>query len=84
MNDAFIKKNTKLSIEFDHYLLKHFDLLDQIPDGAYVVITVKGDEKFNAASIAMNKKVMAKSDKAVEAHKSGRGWSLRPLQPQAV
>lgn len=84
MSDAFIKKNTKLSIEFDDYLLKHFDLLDKIPDGAYVVITVKGDEKFNDASISMVRGMMTKRDKVVEAHKANRRWSVRPLQHQAA
>lgn len=82
MSEAFIKKNTKLLGEFDNYLLKHLELWDQIPNGAWVVITIKGDEKFNAQSISMIRE--PKRKKVVEAHKSGRSWDIRPLQLHAT
>ena len=80
MSEAFIKKNVKLSLELDTYLAKHPDLFDAIPDGAYVVITIHGDEKFNSASISMVRNI--KRNKLVEAHKAKDKWSLRPLKLQ--
>ena len=84
MSEAFIQKNSKLLSEFDNYMLQHLEILDDIPDGAYVVITVKDDDKFNADSLAMSRKQMTKRDKAVEACKSGGGWTIRPLESQAA
>lgn len=82
MSEAFIKKNVKLSLEFDEYLAKHPDLFGQIPNGAYVVITIRGDSKFNADSISTVRD--RKHKKVIEAHKSSSHWSLRPLQLQTA
>lgn len=78
MTDAFIKKNVKLSLEFDNYLANHPDLFSSIPNGAYIVITIKGDNKFNTDSISIVKDMKRK--KLVEVHKSSDTWSLRPLE----
>jgi len=78
MSEAFIKKNVKLSLEFDEYLVKHPNLFADIPNGAYIVITLSHDEKFNTESISLVKDKHRK--KIVEAHKSGAAWSVRPLQ----
>ena len=82
MGEAFIKKNVKLSLEFDEYLAKHPNLFEQIPNGAYIVITIKGDTKFNKDSISIVKDI--KHKKVVEAHKTAKSWSLRPLKLQAA
>jgi hypothetical protein len=82
MSEAFIKKNVKLSLEFDGYLAKHPDLFKDIPNGAYIVITVSGDDKFNADSISIVKNMKRK--KLVEAHKTSSSWSLKPLTFQTV
>lgn len=78
MSEEFIKKNSELLVEFDRYTLQHLEILDDIPNGAHVVITIKGDDKFNAQSISMVRE--PKRKKVVEAHKAGRRWSIRPLQ----
>jgi hypothetical protein len=82
MSEAFIKKNTKLLGEFDQYLIDHPDLWDKIPNGAHVIITVQGDDKFNSLSVSMVRDTRRK--KVVEAHKADHRWSLRPLQLQAA
>lgn len=78
MSEAFIKKNVKLSLEFDDYLVKHPDLFAEIPNGAYIVITVGSDNRFNADSLSLIRNRRHK--KVVEAHKAGASWSIRPLQ----
>lgn len=78
MSEAFIKKNVKLSLEFDDYLIKHPRLFSEIPNGAYIVITLNGDKKFNVESRSLIKDSRRK--KIVEAHKSGSAWSIRPLK----
>ncbi len=82
MSEAFIKKNVKLSLEFDSYLAKHPKLFDEIPNGAYIVITINGDKKFNADSLSTVRNQRRKT--IVEAHKSQSSWTLRPLQLQAA
>lgn len=78
MSDAFIKKNVKLSLEFDDYLVKHPSLFSEIPNGAYIVITLKDDKGFNTESLSLVKDKRRK--KVIEAHKSGSDWSIRPLK----
>ena len=77
MSEAFIKKNVKLSLEFDDYLVKHPKLFSEIPNGAYIVITLNGDKQFNLESLSLVKGKARK--RVVEAHKSGSAWSVRPL-----
>ncbi|HEU4914698.1 MAG TPA: DUF5647 family protein [Candidatus Saccharimonadales bacterium] len=78
MSEAFIKKNVKLSLEFDDYLAKHPALYKEIPNGAYIVITLSDDKNFNAESVSLIKDRRRKQ--VVEAHKAGASWSLRPLR----
>ena len=78
MSDAFIKKNVKLFLEFDNYLVKHPDIYAKIPNGAYTVITVKDDHEFSEESISMIMKT--KKRNVVEAEKSGTKWDFRPLK----
>lgn len=82
MSEAFIKKNVKLSLEFDDYLVKHPKLFSEIPNGAYIVITLNGDRKFNVESLSLIKDKRRK--KIVEAHKTGSAWSIRPLELTAA
>lgn len=82
MSEAFIKKNVKLSLEFDDYLVKHPKLFSEIPNGAYIVITLNGDRKFNVESLSLVRDKQRK--KVVEAHKSGSAWSIRPLELAAA
>ena len=82
MSEAFTKKNVKLSLEFDDYLARHPKLFAEIPNGAYIIITLSNDKKFNAESLSLVKDRRRK--KVVEAHKSGTAWSVRPLQLATV
>jgi Family of unknown function (DUF5647) len=82
VSQAFVKKNIKLHLEFDKVLFADFELLDQIPNGAHLIMTVEGDEKFNAVSRSLVKNV--KPSKVVEAHKARGTWSLQPLRLQAA
>jgi hypothetical protein len=78
MSETFVKKNIQLSLELDEYLAKHPQLFNNIPNGAYVVITLKEDKKFNTRSLSLIKDGRRK--KIVEAQKSGSRWTIRPLQ----
>lgn len=83
MTEAFIKKNVKLSLELDTYLAHHPDLLDKIPNGAYVIITVSNDSRFNNDSISIVGNLKRK--RIVEAHKTLRRWDIRPYtSPNSV
>lgn len=78
MSEAFIKQNAALSLEFDEYLFEHPKLFKEIPSKAYIVITIKGDSQFNTQSLSLIKDKRRK--KIVEAHKSAKSWTIRPLQ----
>lgn len=78
MTKTIIKKNIDLGFEFDDYVARHPDLLDKIPNKAYVVVTVEGDDKFNAYAISLVRDPKRKN--IVEAHKSADDWTVRPLQ----
>lgn len=77
MTDAFIKKNVKLSLELDTYLARHPELFNKIPNGAYIVITIKDDTKFNVDSISTVGSFKRK--KVLEAYKTSKRWDIRPL-----
>jgi hypothetical protein len=79
MRQNFIKKNIKLSLEFDEYLSKHPKEFEKIPDRACIIITVKDDKEFNRNSISIAEKVKHGSQKCIEAHKEGGGWLLQPF-----
>lgn len=76
MSETFVKKNAKLSTDFDNYLVNHPQLFERIPNGAYIVITTNDDE-FNAVSRSLIKDKRRK--KIVEAHLSGSTWYVRPF-----
>ncbi len=80
MKKSFVQKNIKLSMEFDRYLLDHPELEDMIPNDAYIIITINGDQQFNDSSISMLRNI--KSKNIVEARKNKKTWSLRQLQVQ--
>ena len=83
MSENFIKKNVKLSLEFDNYIARHPELFDSIPDGATVIMTLKGDDEFNDASISIVRNSRSKRP-VVEAQKEGSHWSIQPLQIRAA
>ncbi len=73
MTKKIIEKNIKLSLEFDTYLNEHPDLYAKIPNGASVVITVKGDSEFNRGTTG---NVSGIRGKVVEARKEGSRWTV--------
>ena len=77
MTEQFVKKNLKLSLEFDKYVVEHPKAFKDIPKGAYVVITLKDDPDFNRQSKSLIRNPRQK--KVVEAQKSQRGWSIKAL-----
>ncbi len=82
MSEDFAKKSIELMDEFDDYIVKHPAMHKKIPNRAYIVITVKGDDEFNAASISLIRD--PKRKKVIEAHKTDHRWYLRPLKHQAA
>jgi hypothetical protein len=79
MSKNFIKKNIKLSLEFDRYLAKNPEAFDKIPNKACVMITVEGDDDFNRESKTMVRAAKSEKQKCVEAHKKGGRWVLEPF-----
>ena len=82
--NTFIKKNLALGLQFDHYVVRNAAVRAKIPNGAYVVITVKGDDTFNRSSREMVKKVSSARARVVEARKEGRKWTIRSFASSAA
>ncbi|MBI5401054.1 MAG: hypothetical protein HZB12_02990 [Candidatus Yonathbacteria bacterium] len=78
MTKKLIEKNIKLSLEFDSYLNKHPDLYAKIPNGAHVVLTVKGDKIFNQSNV---ENVSSVRGKVVEARKEDGRWTVGAFMP---
>jgi len=43
----FVEKNTILVKEFDKYILEYPEFADRLPNNAFVVMQMAGDEEFN-------------------------------------
>jgi len=76
MSEKFTKKNIKLGFQFDKYLWKNPELLEQLPRKSTIVITVKGDSYFNRLSRSMVKKNANPREKIIEARKEGSKWKI--------
>ncbi|OJI06875.1 hypothetical protein BK004_01915 [bacterium CG10_46_32] len=76
MSKTFIKKNIKLSNEFDRYIIRKPDLMNRIPNKGWVIITVEGDEAFNKESRALAENINPQRGRVVEARKKGSTWRL--------
>lgn len=50
--DAIIEKNITLSFEFEQYVHEHPDVLEQLPDGAEVVLLPKDDPELYRINLA--------------------------------
>ena len=44
---VFVEKNSVLVREFDRYILEYPDFAERLPDNAFVVMQIEGDEDFN-------------------------------------
>jgi hypothetical protein len=73
-----IKKNIKLSMEFDNYISKSPTAFRRIPKGAHIVLTSSKDKKLSEANMTLMRNT--RTGKFVLAHKSESGWSLKPLK----
>ena len=83
MTKQDIKKNVRLSLEFDDYLAQHSEIYDKIPKGAVIVVTSGTDQEFRKASSDWTKRYPNKQT-VVEARKYPTKWVLKSLAPSRV
>lgn len=76
MSDKFIKKNIKLSLEFDRYLSNNPALFMKIPNKGLLVFTIKGDKSFNQSSRSLAQSARTSRSKVVEVQKQGSKWEI--------
>lgn len=78
MTTNLIKKNIKLSNEFDEFVAGNQSASKKIPNGAHIVITSSRDAALSAANtdIARN----SRGGIFVEAHKSDGRWQIKAFQ----
>jgi len=74
MTQTLIRRNIKLSHEFDSYVACHPRLLDRIPNKAEVVITSAKDKKLSEANLNIIRN--ARTGRFVVAHKKDGRWSI--------
>mgnify|MGYP001197092929 CR=1 FL=1 len=77
MTQKFIKKNLKLSLDFDHHVVRDPNILAKVPKGACIVITTKGDKHFNRESKVLAESVTKDGEKCFEARKEGSRWTVK-------
>lgn len=78
MTKELIRKNLKLSSEFDTYVCNHPRALKSLSGGVNVVLTSASDSKLSAANISIAHN--SRSGKFVEAHKSDGSWRISAFQ----
>jgi hypothetical protein len=61
--ETIIEKNITLSFEFERYILEHPELLEQIPDGAQVVLLPQDDPELYRINLSAAQKAR-QADKA--------------------
>lgn len=62
---AMAHKNILLGMEFDKYLLEHPDLLDQVPQGAYVVLLPEYDNELLTANMRLARRRLKEGEKVI-------------------
>jgi hypothetical protein len=75
MTETLIKKNLKLSHEFDTYVSNHRGVLKSLSGGAHVILTSDSDPKLSEANLALARRSRAR--RLVIAHKSKGGWRIK-------
>jgi len=78
MSKNNIKKNIKLSGEFDRYISRNPSVLKRIPRGVNIVMTSSKDQALSTANrnIARNNR----SGQFIEAHKADGSWKIQSIQ----
>lgn len=80
MSNKYIKKNLRLGLEFDTYIMKHPSAYKKIPQKAMVILTDKNDSVFTRESLDSAEQEHAHHRISyIEAQKSGSRWNIRPL-----
>ena len=79
MSKEQIKKNMRLSLDFDKYVSRNPKILKSVPKGASIVLTSSGDKKLSETNTQIARS--AKSGRFVVAHKSNKGWHIHPVTP---
>jgi len=80
MSKDFVKKNIKLSLEFDSYAARHPSIYKKIPNGSWVIFTDTRDTKFSTLSRTLAHS--ARTGKVVEAYKEAGAWKVVAILKQ--
>jgi hypothetical protein len=62
--ETIVEKNMTLSFEFERYILEHPELLEQIPDGAQVVLLPQDDPELYRINLDAARKAREADDNA--------------------
>lgn len=83
MNKQLQERHALLIEEFNQYLFDHPEFLEQIPQGAVVVLQLKGDEEYNRWSRQIARKTREKGQSlaVIEIQKLAPARS-RLIEPQ--
>jgi len=91
--EAIIEKNITLSFEFEQYIHEHPEVLEQLPDGAEVVLLPKDDPELYRVNLAAAQKARQVKDSTavvyveIEALAPPRSRLVNPyltLQPSSL
>jgi len=60
--ETIVEKNITLSFEFERYVLEHPDVLDQIPQGAEIVLLPKDDPELYRINLEATRRAHGERD----------------------
>ena len=69
----FVRKNLKLSADFNSYILENPGILYNIPESSCIVFNVKDDKEFSDKNIKIARKT---KKKCLVATKEGNKWKV--------
>ncbi len=75
MSQSNIKKNIRLSNEFDTYIIDHPTAYRRIPRGAHIILTSSKDRSLSEANMAIAEH--SRAGKFVIAHKTDGRWEIK-------
>jgi len=80
MSERNVKKNFKLSEDFNNYVIEHPEIFKRVPKDACIVMTEKKDSNLTKENIEMAKEIIRKERKSCfKAIKKNRKWMLEAV-----
>lgn len=75
MNKSYIRKNIRLSNEFDSYMVSSRSARTRVPSGAHIILTSSKDRSLSESNLAIARN--SRGRKFVVAHNANGRWYIK-------